>query len=158
MRRVAGFRFRLVPKSAAENTGRFWISDPLSVTSTVTVRSSREADLGWVLRKCWPEVLRLSWGRGRGRQSPKFYFGFLPSGWLPFWPYLDVYKPGPTFLTGLRWKNKRCNFQTSWRKNGKPIPKRENGQEKPWKTEHACAFLFLSPHPPPTSPTQPPQM
>ena len=49
MNRVAGFLFGLNAKYATEKTGWFWISEPLSVTSTVTVRSSGEADLGGVL-------------------------------------------------------------------------------------------------------------
>lgn len=63
MIRVVGFLFGLNLKYATEKTGRLWISELLSETSTETARSSGEADIGWVL------------GGGGVRGSPVTFLG-----------------------------------------------------------------------------------
>lgn len=137
---VAGCLLRLNLKYAIEKTGRFCISELLSVTSRKVMRSSGVRDIGWVPWVC-VEVLWLSWGEGREWQSPKFHCGFLSSQLLR--PYLGIYKPGTTVWTSLQWKTRVYNFQTSRGKNklqrGKITKTMENNR-------HVC---FLPPSLPP---------
>lgn len=92
MSRTVGFLFGLNLKYATEKSGRFWISELLPETSTETVRSSGEADIGWVLGCVWKpcDCPGTEAGNGRDPSSTLAFSLMSSSGHTVIFISLDI--------------------------------------------------------------------
>lgn len=95
------------------------------------------------------EALRLSWGRGREWKNPKYHFGFLPT--KLFWPYLDIYKPGPTVWQASSEKTEWVTSKLEERKMGNKLQRGKMAKKNHGKQNmHVHFYLSFSFSPSPS--------